>query len=72
MPGGAAYLGSLALDRARNASEFVKAIEAWKLSFGEHRLCRRAGEHRLGRGGADADPPRLGWLAAGAGARRAT
>lgn len=31
LPGGAAYMGSLALDRARNAAEFVKAIDAWRL-----------------------------------------
>src|SRR5690606_19681599 len=31
MPGSAAYLGSLALDRARNDEEFRKAIHAWKL-----------------------------------------
>jgi penicillin amidase len=31
LPGGAAYMGSLALDRAHNAEEFVKAIQAWRL-----------------------------------------
>src|SRR5207248_1019894 len=30
-PGGAAYLGSLALDRARNGREFVAALKAWKV-----------------------------------------
>ncbi len=30
-PGGAAYLGCLALDRARNWREFVTACKAWKL-----------------------------------------
>jgi penicillin amidase len=29
-PGGAAYLGSLALDRAKNGREFVAALKAWK------------------------------------------
>ncbi len=29
-PGGAAYLGSLALDRAQNGREFVAALRAWK------------------------------------------
>jgi penicillin amidase len=29
-PGGAAYLGSLAIDRARNWPEFLKALQAWK------------------------------------------
>jgi penicillin amidase len=29
-PGSAAYLGSLALDRAKNAREFVAALQAWK------------------------------------------
>lgn len=31
LPGGAAYLGSLALDRARNAAEFRQAIESWRM-----------------------------------------
>src|SRR5262249_42949720 len=30
-PGGAAYLGSLALDRAKSAREFLGALKAWKL-----------------------------------------
>jgi penicillin amidase len=30
-PGGAGYLGCLALDRAENVSQFLKAAEAWKL-----------------------------------------
>jgi penicillin G amidase len=30
-PGGAAYLGSLALDRAKNGREFVAALKAWKV-----------------------------------------
>jgi penicillin amidase len=30
-PGAAGYLGSLALDRARNQEEFLTAIKAWKL-----------------------------------------
>ncbi len=30
-PGGAAYLGSLALDRAKNQAEFLAAMQAWKL-----------------------------------------
>jgi penicillin amidase len=30
-PGGAAYLGSLALDRARNGRDFVAALKAWKV-----------------------------------------
>src|SRR4029077_6252856 len=29
-PGGAAYLGSLAFDRAENAREFAQALAAWK------------------------------------------
>jgi penicillin amidase len=29
-PGGAGYLGSLALDRAKNGQEFVAALKAWK------------------------------------------
>ncbi|HXG09012.1 MAG TPA: penicillin acylase family protein [Gemmataceae bacterium] len=30
-PGGAAYLGALALDRARSTREFIEACRAWKL-----------------------------------------
>lgn len=30
-PGGAAYLGSLAVDRAKNHAEFLDALKAWKL-----------------------------------------
>ena len=30
-PGGAAYLGSLAVSRARNRPEFLKALESWKI-----------------------------------------
>jgi penicillin amidase len=30
-PGGAAYLASLAVDRARNRAEFLKAMERWKV-----------------------------------------
>ncbi len=30
-PGGAAYLGSLAVARASNRSEFLKALESWKI-----------------------------------------
>lgn len=30
-PGGAAYLGGLAISRARNRSEFLKALECWKI-----------------------------------------
>jgi penicillin amidase len=30
-PGGAAYLGSLSVDRAGNRQEFLKALEAWKI-----------------------------------------
>ncbi len=30
-PGGAAYLGSLAVGRARNQGEFLTALEAWKI-----------------------------------------
>jgi penicillin amidase len=30
-PGGAAYLGSLAVDRAKNQAEFLDALNAWKL-----------------------------------------
>ncbi len=29
-PGGAAYLGSLSIDRAQNKDEFLQALEAWK------------------------------------------
>jgi penicillin amidase len=31
LPGGAGYLGSLALDRAHNRDEFMSAIKVWKL-----------------------------------------
>ncbi len=30
-PGGAAYLGSLAVSRAKNRDEFLKALESWKI-----------------------------------------
>jgi penicillin amidase len=30
-PGGAGYLGALALDRARNRTEFLEALKSWKL-----------------------------------------
>jgi len=30
-PGGAAYLGGLAVGRARNKSEFLRALESWKI-----------------------------------------
>lgn len=30
-PGGAAYLGSLAVDRAQNRDEFLRALQAWKV-----------------------------------------
>ncbi len=30
-PGGAAYLGSLAVSRAKNRTEFLKALESWKI-----------------------------------------
>jgi len=30
-PGGAAYLGSLAVARAQNRQEFIRALEAWKI-----------------------------------------
>ena len=30
-PGGAAYLGSLAVGRAQNRSEFLKALDSWKI-----------------------------------------
>jgi penicillin amidase len=50
-PGGAAYLGCLALDRARNGKEFVTACQAWKAP-GENMVY------------ADVDGA-IGWLAAG-------
>jgi penicillin amidase len=50
-PGAAAYLGGLALDRARSAKEFVEACKAWKLP-GENMVY------------ADVDGS-IGWFAAG-------
>src|SRR5262249_49889049 len=50
-PGGAAYLGSLALDRAQNAKEFTEALTSWK-SPSENMVF------------ADIDGD-IGWLAAG-------
>jgi penicillin amidase len=50
-PGGAAYLGSLALDRAGSAPEFAKALDAWK-SPSENMVFADVDGH-------------IGWVAAG-------
>jgi len=50
-PGGAAYLGSLAFDRAGSAREFAKALSAWK-SPSENMVFADVNGH-------------IGWLAAG-------
>jgi penicillin amidase len=51
-PGGAAYLGGLAVSRARNRSEFLKSLESWKIPS-------------LNFAYADMDGD-IGWVAAGA------
>ncbi len=50
-PGGAAYLGSLAVGRARNKAEFLKALESWKIPALNFVYADREGT--------------IGWIAAG-------
>lgn len=51
-PGGAAYLGGLAVSRARNRSEFLKSLENWKIPSLNFAYADRDGD--------------IGWVAAGA------
>ncbi len=51
-PGGAAYLGGLAVSRAQNRNEFLKALESWKIPSLNFVYADKDGD--------------IGWVAAGA------
>ncbi len=58
-PGGAAYLGGLAVSRARNQGEFLKALESWKIPALNFVYADREGT--IGWVAAGLTPVRKGW-----------
>jgi penicillin amidase len=58
-PGGAAYLGGLAVARARNKQEFLKALESWKIPALNFVYAERDGT--IGWVAAGLTPVRKGW-----------